>query len=262
MPVGRGRAERSLQGDSLHARQALGQEPVGLGLDPGGDGRPGGPAAGRVVLEAAARRWVVRRREHDPVRQPHRAPAVVPEDRVRHGGGGRVFLCAGDHDLHPIGRQHLERGGKGRHRQRMGVHAEKQRTGDLLLFPVPADRLADGEDVALVERPVERGPAMARGAEAHPLGCHGRVGCLGVVRGHEPRDVHQHRRLRRLSCPRTHGRRAGHAACLPGATCAGSTRFTWLLLSACWAGGEGSARSRTRYARSFTRSFTRNHARA
>ena len=70
---------------------------------------------------------------------------------------------------------------QGRHRERVRVHAEKQRAVDLLLLAVEADGLADGQDMPLVESLVERGAAMPRGAERHPLRGHRRVGHLGVI---------------------------------------------------------------------------------
>jgi hypothetical protein len=47
----------------------------------------------------------------------------------------------------------------------MGVDADEERAVDAGTLAVIADRLADGEDVVLVEGIMERGAAMAGGAE-------------------------------------------------------------------------------------------------
>ena len=85
----------------------------------------------------------------------------------------------------------------------MRIDAEEQRTVDLLLLAVQANRLADGQDVRFVERLVECGAAMPGGAERHPLRRHRRVGLSRVIGGDEFGDVDQHRGLRRLSRTRT-----------------------------------------------------------
>ncbi len=86
-----------------------------------------GPPFGRVVLEAAVLRRIVRGRDDDPVGQAVRAAAVVGQDRVRDHRGRRVLVSGGDHDLDSVGREHLQRGGAGRNRQGVGVDAQKQR---------------------------------------------------------------------------------------------------------------------------------------
>ena len=74
-----------------------------------------------------------------------------------------------DHHLDAVGGQHFERAGERRRRQRVRVEADEQRAVDALLPAVLADRLGDGEHVALVEAHVERAAAMAGSAEGHPL---------------------------------------------------------------------------------------------
>lgn len=51
----------------------------------------------------------------------------------------------------------------------MGVDPDEQRPGDADTVPVLADRLADGQDVRLIEGVVEGGAAMPRGAEGDAL---------------------------------------------------------------------------------------------
>ena len=147
---------------------------------------------------------IVRRRDDDAVGESRLAPAVVGENRVGNGRGRGVFIPLRDHDLHAVGRQHLKRAGKRRHGERMRVHAEKQRAIDLLLLPVQANGLTDGEDMPFVESLVECGTAMSRGAEGHPLRRHRRVRRLRIVGRDESGHVHQHRWFGRLSCERAY----------------------------------------------------------
>ena len=128
-----------------------------------------GAAARRVVLEAAVLRWIVRRRDDDPVGEPGRSAAVVAEDGVGDDRGRRVAVAVVDHHVDFVRRQHLERGRERRLGQRVGVDAEEERTIDALLAAIEADRLGDGQDVRLVERRVEGRAAVAGRPERDPL---------------------------------------------------------------------------------------------
>ena len=161
MPVRRGGAKSLLERNPLHALKAGLEKLVGLRLDPVGDGGFRRAAVGRVVFEAAVMGRIVRRRDDDAVGESGLAPAVVGENRVGNDRGRGVFVAFRDHDLHPVGRQHLKRAGQRRHRERMRVHAEKQRAVDLVLLAVQANRLSDGEDVPFVEGLFERGATMS-----------------------------------------------------------------------------------------------------
>ena len=81
----------------------------------------------------------------------------------------RITIALVDHHLDAVGREHLERARKRRLRQRMGVDADEQRAVDAARLAMIAQRLADRQDMRLVESVVERGAAMPRGAERHPL---------------------------------------------------------------------------------------------
>ena len=81
----------------------------------------------------------------------------------------RIAVALVDHHLDAIGREHFQRARQGRLRQRVGVDADEQRAGDAAALAMIANRLADREDVCLVEGVVEGGAAMPRGAERHPL---------------------------------------------------------------------------------------------
>ena len=79
------------------------------------------------------------------------------------GNGGRrgIFVPFRDHDFHTVGRQHLKRARQRRHRERMRVHAKKQRAINLVLLSVQANRLTDGEDMPLIEGLFECGTTMS-----------------------------------------------------------------------------------------------------
>ena len=82
--------------------------------------------------------------------------------------------------------------------QRVGVLADVERPVDAAAAAVLADRLGGREDVRLVERPAQRGAAVAARAERDELVRVVGVGPARVVLALEPRDVDQHLRRRRL----------------------------------------------------------------
>ena len=108
--MGRVLAHGGLQRQPLHVRIAVAQQRVGAILDPSGDIGIGRPALGRVVLEAAVLRRIVRGRDDDAVGQPVIASAVMDEDGVRDDGRRREAVVALDDGHHAVRRQHLERG--------------------------------------------------------------------------------------------------------------------------------------------------------
>jgi len=61
----------------------------------------------------------------------------------------------GEHHFDPISSQHFQRAGQSRHRERVSIHAEKQRAIVLLLLSVKANSLTDGKDVPFVKSYVE-----------------------------------------------------------------------------------------------------------
>ena len=122
-----GRMPRALIGDAPNVANPAFEQPVGVCLDPAGDGRIGRAAGRRVVLEAAIFRRIVRRREDDAVGEPFRAAAIVSEDRVRNGRRRRVAVAGVDHRRDVVRDEHLQRGHESRSGKGMGVDAEEQR---------------------------------------------------------------------------------------------------------------------------------------
>ncbi len=179
-------------------------------LDPRGDFAFRRPAVRGVVLEAAVMRRIVRGRDDDAISHAclcaHGCSVRIAWETA---GVGVYSSPSAIITVDPVGRQYLERTGTRRHGERMRVHAEKQRAIDRLLRAIQADGLTDGQDVVFVERRVEGGPAMARGAERHPLPRHRRIRAVGVVGRDELRHVHQHRWRGRLACKRAHGHGGG-----------------------------------------------------
>ncbi|MNU89917.1 hypothetical protein D3C71_797690 [compost metagenome] len=177
--------------DALDAGEFVAQQFVGLGFDPLGDVGIGRATIGRVVFVATALRRVVRRRDHDAVRQARRAAAVVAENRVGNRRGRRVLVAFGNHHRHAVGRQHFQGTGASRSGQRMGIDADEQRAIDALGLAIQADRLADRQNVPFVETQVEGAASVPGRAESHTLGGDGGIWLAGVVRRYQSRDVDQ-----------------------------------------------------------------------
>ena len=200
------RSERALERDPLHTVEPCAQQLVGAALHPGGDVGVGGAAVGRVVLEAAVLRRIVRRRDDDPVRQLRRAAAVIGEDRPRDDGRRRDAVLTLNDGLDPVRRQHLERGALRRVRQGVRVLPHVERAVDALPPAILADRLRHRGDVRFGERAAQRRAAVPAGPEAHELGRIIRIRRALVVGRFELTEIHQDRGRRRLARERRDGR--------------------------------------------------------
>ena len=193
-------AQSPLVGDSFHSFEVGFKQRIRLRLNPTGHGVVRRPSVRRVIFEAAVVRRIMRGRDDNPVGQSRFSPAIVSQNRVGNHRGRRVFVPFGQHHLDAVRREHFERGGTGRNRQRVRIDAEKQRTRDVLLGAILANRLGNREDVPFVESPLERRAAMPRGAERHALRWHSGIGHLRVVSGDEPRHIDQYSGWRWLTC--------------------------------------------------------------
>ena len=191
-------AQRPGQRHPLHVLEPVAQNLVGaLGDDPGGIG-VGRAAVGRVVLEAAVARRVVRRRDDDAVGQVGVAAAVERQDRVADRRRRGVPVGRIDHRHNVIGGQHLQRRHPGGLGQPVRVAADEQRAGGALRGAVLDDRLGGRQDVVLVERAVQARAPVPRRAERHLLVDVVGIGQHGVVVGDEVGQVDQVFGLRRL----------------------------------------------------------------
>ena len=75
---------------------------------------------------------------------------------MRNRRGWSVFIVLRQHDIDPVGGEHLERAGQGRLREWMGVDAQEERPVGFLLSAVETNGLGDGQDVpSLKERSKE-----------------------------------------------------------------------------------------------------------
>ncbi len=184
---------------ALDRVDAVLEKPVRLVLDPASDIRIGRSAIRRVVLEAAVLGRVVGRRDDDPVREAIVSVPVVGQDRVRQRRRGREAVAGIDQDVHPVGHEDLERGPERRLRERVRVAADEQRPGDPLGPPVSRHARARRDDVRFVERRRERGAAVPRGPERHPLGRDTGIRVVVVVGGDQAIDVDEHRRVGRAT---------------------------------------------------------------
>ena len=193
--MNRGRFARALIGDALDVSQALFQQPVGRAFDCRGDVGIRRAAIGRIIFEAAILRRIVRRRDDDAIGAAFAPVLVGGEDGVGDHRRRRVTVVRIDHHLDVIGREHLDRARQRRLRQRMRVDSDEQRTVDAAGAAMIANRLADRQDMCLVERVVEGGAAMAGSAKRHSLRDHCRIGLARKVSGDQTRDIRQHRRF-------------------------------------------------------------------
>ena len=73
----------------------------------------------------------------------------------------------------------------------MRVNTNKKRAVRFLLFPILANGLGDGQNVALVEGPLEGRSAMAGSAKGHPLRRNRWIGQISVISGNQPRHINQ-----------------------------------------------------------------------
>ena len=166
----RGRClDRRRQRHAFDPGIAAQEQLVGPVLDPFRDIGIGRAAVGRVVLEAAILRGIVRRRDDDAIRRVLLAAAIIHEDGPRDDRRRRDAVVGLDDRRHPVGCQHLQRGALRRPGQRVRVLAHVERTVRAMAATVIADGLADGQDVGFGERAQERCSPVPAGAEGDEL---------------------------------------------------------------------------------------------
>ena len=158
----------------------------------------GGAAVGRVVLEAAVARRVVRRGDDDAVGQVAVAAAVERQDRVADRRRRRVAVGRIDHRHNVIGGQHLQRRRPGRLGQRVGVPADEQRPVVPCAARYSAMACVVARMCASLNARVQAGAAVPRRAEHHLLLEVVRIGLDRVVRRHHMGHIDEVFGLRRL----------------------------------------------------------------
>ena len=167
--MGRFRVNRNLEGHSLHTGIAVSQQVVSAVLDPLGHIGVGRPAIGRVVLEPAILRRVVRGSDDNAVGESVAAGAVVNEYGTRDDRRWREPLVSLDYRLYVICCEDFECCALSWPGKRMRVFAHVKRAIGCLRAPIIANGLGDREDVRLGERAVEGRSPVPAGAEADSL---------------------------------------------------------------------------------------------
>src|SRR5208337_2743204 len=137
------RIEGSGEAHSLHSGIAVPQKFIGSVLDPLGHVGICRTAIGRVVLEPAILRRVVRGGDDNAVGEMLGAGAVVDQDGARDDWGRCEAVVSLDDGLHLVGRQYFERGALGRSGNCMGVLPHVERAIGAMGAPVVADGLSD-----------------------------------------------------------------------------------------------------------------------
>jgi len=155
---------------AAHRLQPLGQDLIGAILDDLGHAGVRRTARGRVVLEAAIRRRIVRRRDHNAISYAALVAAVVGQDSVRDDRRGRENVIGLDHHVDFVRRENLDRSVDRGPRQRMAVHADVQGAVVALALAVLGNGLRNGGDMVVIEAAGERLAAVAGGAERHRMG--------------------------------------------------------------------------------------------
>ena len=163
------RIDGRVEGHALHIGIVLSEQLVGPVLNPLRHARFRRAAVGRVVLEPAVLRRVMRGRDHDAVRQPVLAAPVMDEDGPRDDRCRRHPVVGLNDGLDIVGRQHFERGALGRRGERVGVLAHAKRAVNALAAPVIADSLRDGQDVRFGKGAAQGGAPVPGRAEADQL---------------------------------------------------------------------------------------------
>ncbi len=182
-------------GDGLFVRQAAHvpqparHDFVRAFLDRGRFGTARRTAMRRVVLEAAVRRRIVRRRHDDAVRKPRNPSPVVCKYGVRHGRRRRDKIARRKPRGHAVRGKHFNRSPVRRRRQCMRIHADEKRPVDTAARAVFADGLRDRGHVIFVERAVFRFAAMPGSPERHRLRGIARIRFCRIIRVDQRADV-------------------------------------------------------------------------
>src|SRR5215472_8484660 len=137
---------------TFYASITFSQQLVGALFDPLRYVSVGRATVGRIVLEAAVLRRVMRGRNNDAVGKVILAITVVREDRSRDDGRRRDAVVALDDRLHVVGRQHFERCALRRSGYRVRVLTHIERAIRTLTTPVLTDRLCDSDNMSFGER--------------------------------------------------------------------------------------------------------------
>ena len=172
---------RDFDGYATDLGNAFAKQAVCLLLDPRCDVRVGRSPAGRVVLETAILRWIVRGCYDDSVGRVFAMRSVIHQDSSRYDGRRSESVITLNDRFHPVGGQYFKSGPLRQTRQGMRVLSHQERAVDSVGPPIVTDGLCDRQDVRFSEGPVERCAPMPARAEAYELAWIIQVRAPGVV---------------------------------------------------------------------------------
>src|SRR5437879_318782 len=141
----------------------------------------GRPAVGRVVLEAAVLRRVVRWCDDDAIGQSLLAAAVMHNNGARNNRRRGHAIVALDDGLDEVGREHLKSGSLRRAGESVSILAQMEWAVGALHAAEVADRLGDRQNMGFRERATQRRASVAARAEGNPFVAVGEVGLTLIV---------------------------------------------------------------------------------
>ena len=131
----------------------------------------------------------MRRSDDNAIGKSVSAASVVANDGVRNNRSRRVTKSALVSNLNTVGGKDFNRGSEGWLRQSVGVFAQKQRPGNVVLFAELTNRLADRGYVVIVESVVLGAPSMSGRSKSNQLVWLRWVWAIRVVVRHQTWDV-------------------------------------------------------------------------
>ena len=137
-----------------------------MALNPVGDGSVGWSPIRRILFETAIGRWIVGRRDHNPVLNVLGAIPVVSQDRPGDNRRRREAIVSLDKSFHPVRCKYFKRHAVSRSRKSVSIFAHEERPADSMALAIRADGLSDGQDMSLGERAIRGGAAVPACAEA------------------------------------------------------------------------------------------------
>ena len=194
-----GRSNRFFERHAFDSGIFRAQQLVSTVLDPARHCRVGRAAVGRIVLETAVLRRVVRGRDDDAVGEVILTATVVNQNGSRDDRGRSYTVVLLNDRFDAIGREHFESRALRRPRNGVRILPHVERPVDGLPSPVLAKCLCDGQNVSFIERAVKRRSAVPTGPEAHQLVGVAHVGLVFEVLFFHARNVNQHLPGRRLA---------------------------------------------------------------
>ena len=186
-----GRFHRDFEADALDAVQSIAQKIVGAVLNDFRNRSIRRAAGWRIIFETTVTRRIMRGRNHDTVGQSIFFAAIIGQNRMRNHGRRRIAETGLQHHLNVICGKDFDGRNDGRFGQRVGIHADEQRPGDVLSAAIVANRLRYRENMVFVKAAVQRRAAMPGRAERDLLVRIGDIRLAGVIGGDQTGNIFQ-----------------------------------------------------------------------